>query len=303
MKKRMRIAVLVLALIMAWSACAALADDYDEQEAYWKNSGREYLWNALWNGGGRKLSDAERSAFFSSQAVYMERLLKAGSGYFTINGDGSFSGRFAEQDYDGTIYSTDFYGKFTEVIQLNMYTYALRTDQVNFMKEELPEVMQETMLFTIPGVRKNQPGALVYEISEIANACGLNENDPLPCAFIMDFDNSPTWYSAPAGSKATQPIAVPATTAPQSSGDLYGLTIDKLATRKGPGTQYEGGGTYSVKGQYIKVLSRAWDKRNGIWWVKCEIPYKKQIRVLWTGYKRFDPSTLPLESIPLDDDY
>ncbi len=85
-----------------------------------------------------------------------------------------------------------------------------------------------------------------------------------------------------------------------SSVDLYGLAIDKLATRDGPGTQYNGKGTYSVKGQYIKVLSRAWDSRNGIWWVKCEIPYHGEIRVLWTGYKRFDPNTLPLESIPIE---
>ena len=82
------------------------------------------------------------------------------------------------------------------------------------------------------------------------------------------------------------------------NGDIYGLTIDKLATRKGPGTQYEGGGTYNVKGQQIKVLAKAWDKRNGIWWIKCEIPYKKQIRVLWTGYKRFDHNSFNLDDLP-----
>lgn len=81
-------------------------------------------------------------------------------------------------------------------------------------------------------------------------------------------------------------------------GDVYGLTIDKIATRKGPGTQYQEGGTYSVKGQYIKVLAKAYDKRNGIWWVKCEIPYRNEIRVLWTGYKRFDHGTLSLDDLP-----
>ena len=53
-----------------------------------------------------------------------------------------------------------------------------------------------------------------------------------------------------------------------------------------------------MKGQYIRILSRAWDKRNGIWWVKCEIPYKNKIRVLWTGWKRFDHSTINLEDLP-----
>ena len=85
-----------------------------------------------------------------------------------------------------------------------------------------------------------------------------------------------------------------------SSGGIYGLALQKLATRSGPGTQYYEKGTYFVAGQYIKILSRAWDSRNSIWWVKCEIPYKGEIRVLWTGYKRFDSNTVPLESIPVE---
>ena len=87
------------------------------------------------------------------------------------------------------------------------------------------------------------------------------------------------------------------------SDGVYGLTIQKLATRSGPGTQYAEKGTYNVAGQYIKILTRAWDDRNGIWWVKCEIPYKGALRVLWTGYKRFDSSTCPLESIPINEWY
>ncbi len=80
------------------------------------------------------------------------------------------------------------------------------------------------------------------------------------------------------------------------SRETYGLTTDRLATRKGPGTQYAGGGTYNVKNQYIKVLAKAWD--GSIWWIKCEIPYHGQIRVLWTGYKRFDHSSFNLDDLP-----
>ena len=83
---------------------------------------------------------------------------------------------------------------------------------------------------------------------------------------------------------------------PKADG-VMGLTIDKLATRKGPGTQYDGGGTYSVKNQWIKVLAKAWDSRNNIWWVKCEIPYHGEIRVLWTGWKRFDHTTITLDDL------
>ena len=95
-----------------------------------------------------------------------------------------------------------------------------------------------------------------------------------------------------ASGQNTQPVQ------PSAPSEVYGLTIQKLATRKGPGTQYEEGGTYFVENQWIKVLSKAYDKRNEIWWVKCEIPYHGEIRVLWTGYKRFDHSTLSLDDLP-----
>ena len=91
---------------------------------------------------------------------------------------------------------------------------------------------------------------------------------------------------------ASAPTTTPAPAA------IYGLAINKLATRTGPGTKYAEGGTYEVKGQYIQVLAKAYDKVNEIWWVKCVIPYRGENRVLWTGYQRFDPATLPLEVLP-----
>ena len=84
-----------------------------------------------------------------------------------------------------------------------------------------------------------------------------------------------------------------------NDGALYGLTLQKLATRNGPSMQYSETGTYFVKGQYIKVFCRAYDSSQNSWWVKCEIPYHGEIRVLWTDYFRFDEKTLPLESIPI----
>ena len=105
-----------------------------------------------------------------------------------------------------------------------------------------------------------------------------------------------TWEDAVSALSAyNAPTAAPSN---RGSGGVYGLAIDKLATRKGPGTQYEEGGTYNVKNQYIKVLAKAWDKRNDIWWVKCEIPYNGEIRILWTGWKRFDHSTISLDDLP-----
>ena len=86
-------------------------------------------------------------------------------------------------------------------------------------------------------------------------------------------------------------------------GELYGLVIKKLATRSGPSPRAEDTGTYSVKGQRIRVYSRAYDPIENAWWVKCDVPYHGEIRTLWAWYTRFDSKTLPLESIPIDENY
>ncbi len=306
MRKGGKILAAFLALLLTISQTPAVSatgeyDDDDEMDIYWEESGRAYLFDTLYAGNGRTLSETERQAFFSTYAVTMTRIAGGTqySGFFALNGDGSFSGRFSASWGDGTTTTSDFYGIFSEVVQLNMFTYALRTEQIHWTAEEEPEVMQETMLFTVPGARKDLPGAMVYEILQIAEENGTDPDGPLSCSFITAFDSAPLWYSEMTqGSMNTEtPASAP------SNAELYGMAVEKLATRKGPGTQYEGGGTYSVKGQYIRVLTRAYDKRNGIWWVKCEIPYRNEIRVLWTGYKRFDASQLSLESIPLDPEY
>lgn len=80
---------------------------------------------------------------------------------------------------------------------------------------------------------------------------------------------------------------------------LWGLTIDRLSTRSGPSTLYQDMGTYNVKGQWLYVHGRAWDSRNGIWWVLVDIPYGNEIRTLWTGYKRFDSRSLQIDWLPI----
>ena len=89
--------------------------------------------------------------------------------------------------------------------------------------------------------------------------------------------------------------------ADEAGGELWGVAADALAARTGPSTLYDGAGTYDVQGQRIRVLSRAYDGMSRSWWVKCEIPRAEETRVVWTLYKRFDSSTLPLESIPVEE--
>ena len=82
------------------------------------------------------------------------------------------------------------------------------------------------------------------------------------------------------------------------SDEIYGRATMKISTRSGPSTKYEDTGTYDLAGQYLRILARAYDRVNEIWWVKCIIPSNG--RALWTGYKRFDPSQLPLDIIPIE---
>ena len=94
----------------------------------------------------------------------------------------------------------------------------------------------------------------------------------------------------------------PVTTNPNPNEELYGLVIKKLATRSGPSPRAEDTGTYSLKGKRIRVYSRAYDPIENAWWVKCDVPYHGEIRTLWAWYTRFDKKTLPLESIPIEED-
>ncbi|MBR0464427.1 MAG: hypothetical protein IJJ23_08610, partial [Clostridia bacterium] len=77
----------------------------------------------------------------------------------------------------------------------------------------------------------------------------------------------------------------------------YALAVDRLSTRTGPGTQYDGAGTYYVAGQWIFITGKAYD-HGGVLWVKCEIPISDGYITAWTGWKRFDHSTLDISAIP-----
>ena len=305
MRKHRRLTALILALaLLIGVAGSAVAQD--DQEEYWIKSGRSALYNTLYGNGGTTLSAAERSAFFKQHAVEMGHCEYYPYGAFTIYDDGTFTGEAGYYEGDTYICSA-FVGQFTNVVRLTPYVYALQTNDIDFYQQDFPEAMQYTMILTIPGAQVGMYGSLNYEIQRIAGYLGVNANSPLPCYFITAFDSAPVWYS----DKTSTSSSSGNTWYPDNSGsntgnttkEIYGLAIQKLATRTGPGTSYSEGGTYNVKDQYIKILSRAWDKPNGIWWVKCEIPYHGEIRVLWTGWKRFDHSVTNLEDIPIDPNY
>lgn len=84
--------------------------------------------------------------------------------------------------------------------------------------------------------------------------------------------------------------------------DVYveGLATVNLSTRSGPSTAYRDTGTYKVKGKWIHILSYAFDD-HGVCWVQCDIPYGEEYRRVYTGLKRFDATTVDLESLPQED--
>ena len=93
------------------------------------------------------------------------------------------------------------------------------------------------------------------------------------------------------------PTAVPYVTPPPAAASVEVLALDNLATRSGPGTNYNELGTYSVQGQTVKALSKAYDERNGIWWIQVELSYGEDLRRVYTGLKRLsmDVNLVPTE--------
>jgi len=87
---------------------------------------------------------------------------------------------------------------------------------------------------------------------------------------------------------------------PGGFASVEGLAIDRLATRSGPSTEYRETGTYQVKGEYVRILSLAYD-RNDLCWVQCEVLYGNKLRRVYTGLKRFDTATFDLGSVPEED--
>ena len=84
---------------------------------------------------------------------------------------------------------------------------------------------------------------------------------------------------------------------------ISGKLNQRLATRTGPGTQYDGAGSYFSAGKTLTLLSKAYDDRNKIWWVQTEFTYGKQKIRAYTGAKRIDglnlnylPEEMPIGS-------
>ena len=74
---------------------------------------------------------------------------------------------------------------------------------------------------------------------------------------------------------------------------VWAQANNKLATRTGPGTQYDEPGTFNTGREY-KILSKAFD--GNIWWLQVEIRTNRGTIWAYTGLKRFN--NVNLDRIP-----
>ena len=77
---------------------------------------------------------------------------------------------------------------------------------------------------------------------------------------------------------------------------VTGTLNQRLATRTGPGTQYDEPDSFFSAGTRVTLLSKAYDQRNGIWWVQVEFSENGSRYRAYTGAKRF--SDLNLNQLP-----
>ena len=157
-KKRM-VLLLALGILSLFLLTSASADDsgIESQEEYWVSSGREALWNALFESNPQPLSIAEKKAFFEQYAVEMTLVQYVPdaevTGSFSIYPDGSFyvdyrtgftcGGQLEIQQTTGT-------GNIENVYQLNSWVYALQPGTVSWVSQDDEFVLQNYMLFEVP---------------------------------------------------------------------------------------------------------------------------------------------------------
>ncbi len=77
----------------------------------------------------------------------------------------------------------------------------------------------------------------------------------------------------------------------------------RLYFRDGPGTQYNEVGGYGSGDEFYTVVAKAYDSRNGIYWVKVECPWWGPYYTAWTGYSRFYAEEYKFDSLPMDYSY
>ena len=78
------------------------------------------------------------------------------------------------------------------------------------------------------------------------------------------------------------------TAAGPAAADMLVTTNQKVATRTGPSTKYDEGGTFLSAGAQVTAKYKAWDNYNEIWWVQVDFASGGVRYRLFTGLKRLN---------------
>ena len=79
---------------------------------------------------------------------------------------------------------------------------------------------------------------------------------------------------------------------------LQVITKERLSTRSGPGTDYTEAGSYFQSGTWVRAITSAYDRANGIWWVQVELSYNGELRRVYTGVKRLQ---MAADQVPIEE--
>ncbi len=119
-----------------------------------------------------------------------------------------------------------------------------------------------------------------------------------------DTEDDDVAYITPAP-RPTEPLVELITPVPRpteeprypSSIGIIGQLKERIATRSGPGTWYDEPGSFFGKGDYVSVITKAWDEENGIWWFQVEFQYDGEWYRAYTPASRIDlnPGSIPSE--------
>ena len=74
--------------------------------------------------------------------------------------------------------------------------------------------------------------------------------------------------------------------------------LKKIATRSGPGTEYDEPGSFFSAGTEVNVISKVWDDENELWWFQIEFNNRGDWMRAYTTDNRIDidPSLVPTEN-------
>lgn len=100
------------------------------------------------------------------------------------------------------------------------------------------------------------------------------------------------YYYTPTAAPTAVPGPVVTPVPGQAFGGISVITNQRLATRSGPGTQYNGTGSYFQAKTWVKAISSAYDTTNRIWWIQVELNYAGKLRRVYTGVKRLEMDAL-----------